>query len=470
MSVAALRSVNGGEPSRRLVDPRHPLHTARALVAAEFTDASGHQLLLRHRGTFWRYARNVYLPADDELVRKAIWEFLDGCDCLDEKDRPVPLKPNRARVSEIVDALIAVCALDAAVEPPAWLDLASTNPPPSEFVAVGNGLLHLPTGELYPPSPTFFGLSASDVEFSDGAPLPSTWLAFLNQLWPDDPDSIAALQDWFGYCLAPDTSQQKILLMVGPPRSGKGTIARVLTALVGRDSVAGPTLAGLSTNFGLEPLIGKPLAIISDARLGARSDQASIAERLLSISGEDSLTIDRKHRPAWTGRLPTRFALLTNELPNLADASGALVRRFVILSLGQSFYGREDPLLTDRLLAELPGILNWARVGYQRLRARGHFLQPASARDAIEVLEAMSSPIRAFVRERCRLGAGLQTPAQLLYTAWCEWCDASGRKPSTAQVFGRDLRSAFPAIRKPKQTRAGDDRLRVYEGIALAGD
>jgi putative DNA primase/helicase len=87
-----------------------------------------------------------------------------------------------------------------------------------------------------------------------------------------------------------------------PRRSGKGTIARVLTALLGRDSVVSPTLASLQTPFGLAPLIGKPLAIISDARLGSRSDQAAITERLLSISGEDGLTIDRKFMPSWTGR------------------------------------------------------------------------------------------------------------------------------------------------------------------------
>ena len=40
-------------------------------------------------------------------------------------------------------------------------------------------------------------------------------------------------------------------------------------------------------------------------------------ERLLSISGEDTLTIDRKYRDPWTGRLPTRFMILTNELPQV---------------------------------------------------------------------------------------------------------------------------------------------------------
>ena len=102
------------------------------------------------------------------------------------------------------------------------------------------------------------------------------------------------------------------------------------------------------TNFGLAPLIGKRLAIISDARLSGRADQHAIAERLLSITGEDALTIDRKYAPAWTGRLHTRFLILSNELPRLADASGALAGRFILLSLTESFYGREDQGLTGQ--------------------------------------------------------------------------------------------------------------------------
>ena len=201
-------------------------------------------------------------------------------------------------------------------------------------------------------------------------------------------------------------------MVVGPRRSGKGTIGRTLTALLGRDSVIAPTLSGLQSNFGLAPLIAKSLAIISDARVGGKSDQAVIAERLLSISGEDAITIDRKHQSAWTGRLPVRFMVLTNELPRIADNSNALAGRFIVLLLQHSFYGCEDLGLAHRLAAETTGILNWALVGYRRLRKNGHFIQPASASEAIEELEALGSPIKAYIRERCRIEPGCAVPGR----------------------------------------------------------
>ena len=95
--------------------------------------------------------------------------------------------------------------------------------------------------------------------------------------------------------------------------------------------------------------------------------------------------------------------LLTNELPKLTDSSGALPGRMILLRLTQSWYGNEDTALTDRLLAELPGILLWAIAGWQRLRDRGHFVQPDAGKELIGELADLASPVGAFrPRLRCR--------------------------------------------------------------------
>jgi hypothetical protein len=157
------------------------------------------------------------------------------------------------------------------------------------------------------------------------------------------------------------------------------------------------------------------VAIISDARLAGRTDQHAIAERLLSISGEDTITVYRKFRDAWTGLLQTRFLILSNELPRLADASGALAGRFIMLVLIHSFYGHEDHGLTDGLLTELPGILNWSIAGWQRLSERRHFVQPNSALDPVRQLEDLGSPIGAFIREECEVGPGYSVETHRLF-------------------------------------------------------
>ena len=89
-----------------------------------------------------------------------------------------------------------------------------------------------------------------------------------------------------------------VVAIDGPSGAGKGTIARVQRHLLGPAAVAGPTMSSLSENFGLEAIYTKPLAIISDARIGRHTNKSKIVERLLSISGEDMLSVPRKFKEA----------------------------------------------------------------------------------------------------------------------------------------------------------------------------
>lgn len=389
-------------------------------------------------------------------------------------DPPKVMPVTDKLVGNVLSALAGLVCLSGRIEQPAWLDRRKDDPPADELLPCRNGIVHLgdwAAGKPHvrPPTPRLFTSVVLPYDYHPHAPAPRRWLEFLGQLWPDDASTIDTLQEWLGYNLLPDTSQQKIAMFVGPRRSGKGTIARVLTALVGPGNVCSPTLGNLGTNFGLQPLIGKLAAIISDARLSARTDAAIVTERLLSISGEDGQTIDRKFMSSVTAKLPCRFTIMTNELPRLLDASNALTGRFILFRMTRSFYDREDVRLTDRLLAELPSILLWAMEGWRRLRDRGHFVQPASSARLIREMEDLASPVGAFLRDCCRVGPGREVPMAELYQRWRRWCEQVGRDPTSEQIFGRDLRAAVPAL-DDRQPRVGGLRVRYYVGVGLRSD
>lgn len=456
-------------PNAVVLDPSDPRPAARSFLERHYT-FDGLPTLYEQSGVPHIWTGTYYREAEWPEIRAAIWADAEAAKRWDggKEPRLVPYQPTSRKVSGIEDALKGLVHLSAERGAPCWLD-DGIRPCPTELVPLQNGLLHVPTGVLYPHTPRFFSRNALSFRYEPGSvPEPLHFLRFLKELWPDDPESIAVLQEIIGYLLTPDTRQQKAFLIVGPKRSGKGTLARVLRALIGERNVCAPTLSGLATNFGEQPLIGKLLAIISDARLGGRADQAAIAERLLATTGEDTRTIDRKHLPPWTGRLPTRFLILTNELPRLSDTSGALASRFVVLTLERSFYGREDPHLTDRLLTELPGIFHWALDGLDRLNARGHFVNPAASEDAIREMEDLGSPISAFIRDRCTVEPGRSVECRAAFEAWRSWCQAEGRDHAgNAQTFGRDLRAAVPGLRV-SNLRVSGDRTRFYEGIDLS--
>ena len=469
--VAFQRALDSAVPApvsadRPEIDKAAPYQTAKFYIAENFT-AADKPTLYYHRGAFYRWSGTAYLETGETTQRAGLYEFLDRCHWRNSEGQLKPVKPDAAMVGNVLDALRAASHLDDATAPPIWLDhfpgFAA-----DEIVACSNGLLHLPTLTLLPHTPSFFTHNSVDFAFDHGAPPPAHWIGFLKQLWPDDQATIDTLQEIFGLALTGDTRHQKAFLMVGPKRSGKGTIARILTRLIGTDNTVAPTLAGLGTNFGLAPLIGKRMAIISDARLGGRADQHAIAERLLSITGEDTISVDRKYRPAWTGRMQVRFLILSNELPRLVDASGALVSRFIVLMLTNSFYGKEDHGLTDRLLTEMSGILNWAIAGWQRLYLRGYLQQPKSAAEAVQDLEDLGSPISAFLRANCVVAPGRTVEISRLYEVWCNWSKEQGRdRPGTAPTFGRDLRAVVPGIKVAQARDEYDQRHRQYEGIGL---
>ena len=447
----------------RIVLPHdEPLVCAREFVNYAFKTADGRLSLQYYRGAFYRWIDTHYVEADGKDVRSKLYQFLDGAATY--RDRTLqPFKPNSAKVNSILDALEAGVIQSRDNNAPFWLEGATQRADPEKLIACRNGLLDIVTRELQPHTPMLFSVNALPYAFDPNAPTyPKLWMEFLQQLWPDNYDgkqSRFALQEFFGLMLTPNTRFQKIFLVVGPKRSGKGTIARILTALLGKDNVANPTLASLSTQFGLAPLIDKRVAIISDARLGPQTNAHTVAERLLSISGEDGLTIDRKYRDAWTGRLGARFLILSNELPGIADASGALPSRFVVLVLSESFYGHEDLELTDKLMPELPGILNWSLRGLDRLRERGHFKMPRASVEVIRQLEDLASPEGAFIREWCLLGPNEKIGVKVLFSAFKQWCEQEGHKIGSSVMFGRNLRAVVPQLkvqgRNPKRSYVG---------------
>ncbi len=432
-----------------------PQQAAERFVVERYTAPSG--LMLRYwQATFLSWTGSHFESLPDPDVRAQLYAHLGP-------------SARKRHVDEVLDALRAHTNLTNRTVPPAWVPARADDPAAAGLVPVANGLLRISDRVLLPASARLFATWGLPFEYLPDAPPPARWLDFLAQIWPSDESSRLLLQEFCGYLVSGGTALQKALLVVGPKRSGKGTIARVMTSLCGHANVVSPTLASLGTQFGLQPLIGKTLALISDARLSAQADVATTVENILRITGEDQVTIPRKFLPDYTATLPTRIVVLSNEAPRFTDASAALPSRFLVLTTAESFYGRENPRLTTELLEELPGIFCWALDGLDRLLSRGRFTQPAAGAEVVDEMERLASPVRAFVDELCVLQPAEEIQCAELYKAWDDWCKANGRRqPGTLQTFGRDLRAACSAVRTvQKRIKGTGARVRFYEGIRL---
>jgi P4 family phage/plasmid primase-like protien len=468
----------GSDDDRPVIVPNDPLATARIFQKNRFA-VGDDRTLVHHHGQWHLWDGRKYEEASEDDIRAKTWKWLATCSYWSKPSKTGDKKlldftPSRSTVTATMDALKAVVNLPSRLDMPCWI---GQNPPcqPENIVAFDNGLLDLEQfvqhGEtkLLPHSPRWFSANCLPHEFDPNAECP-LWLSFLNQVFEHDQERIRALAQWFGYNLTLDNRQQKFVLFVGPPRSGKGTTMTVLTHLLGKQNVANPTLTSLGTRFGLAPLIGKQAAVVPDAHLGRNADAFAILERLKSIVGCDDQNVDRKNKSELANvRITARFTIAVNELPRLPDASVSLRWKVIAIPYNVSFVGKEDIGLSEKLLAEIPGITNWALKGLTDLRQTGKLLQPKAGEAMLADFVRLSSPMTAFIEDCCEVGPDKSQTTSEVFKAWQLWCQDNGHEVGSTTAFGTRLKAALVGVDKAR-VRDGGSLVYYYRGLRLTDD
>lgn len=454
--------------------PDTPLLVAKRV--AEHAEANGYPLR-RWRGGWHRWDGTAWPEIAEERLRADLYQLLANAQYLKTVKVPQAMgggttqtatewNPDKAKLDKLIDALKGTVALSDDTDAPCWLDGRT-----DAVIAFGNTLLRVADRAEIPCAPEYFNTFALPFDYDAGAKMPRRWLAFLDSVWPGDSDAIALLQEWFGYVISGRTDLQKMLLMIGPTRSGKGTIDKVLAALVGKPNYLGASAKYLQGDFGLEPLLDKSLAVFSDDRVTVNGK--ALVETILKITGEDDVTVNRKYRQSWAGRLSARLMLISNEIPTLPDNSRAIAGRMLPLRMTKSFLGREDTGLAKAVGVELPGILLWALDGLDRLIASGGFTQPASGQILNQILSDSAAPITQFVEDMCRVSSGeradenLTVGVKALYNAWKSWCEQHGYNSGNEATMGKALFSAYGEKMEKYRPRVDGKPTWTYKGIAL---
>ena len=447
------------------INPKNQLDIAQKFFGHCFPSIAGGTLI--HHQSMWHHwnGKRYEVTSDDDL-RAKLWKWLSSCSFF-KKGKLSAFPPSRNIVSGVMDALKAVANQSSTLESPSWLKNG-----PSQIIAFDNGLLDvdglLSSGktEILPHTPQWFSPNCLPHQFDQKADCPE-WLSFLHEVFDGDEERIAALQQWFGYNLIADNRHHKIALLIGPPRSGKGTTLAVMSAMLGKHNISNSSLAALGGRFGLEPLIGRLAALIDEGHLGKFSDTSLILERLKAISGGSEQTVDRKGVAALSSvALKVRFTIAVNEIPRLSDSSAAMRSRLLVIPFFNTFEGREDVGLVDRLLAEIPGITNWALSGLRYLKAKGKFSNPTAGEKILRDFVYLSSPVKAFLDECCDVDIEKDVKRNDLQLAWQIWCNDNGHVSGSIADFGRKLRAVIPKI-DDVQRRTNGQRDRWYTGVCL---
>lgn len=326
-----------------------------------------------------------------------------------------------------------------------------------DILPVANGVIELRTGECRPCRPDDYVTVASPVAYDPAAQCP-LWLKFIFWAMSDNPELVRFVQRLFGASLSGRILEHFFIQAVGSGLNGKSVLLRVLAALMGRlhQRLPAQSLMLGSANVArndIAKLRGARVVTASEIQEGSRLDEALIKD----LTGGDIVTARYLHRE-YFDFLPTcTLWVATNHLPVIRGSDPGIWRRCLVLPFDRTVPEDErDPELPEKLMQELPGILNWALEGCREWYAHG-LQPPAPVLAAVAAYKSSMDLVAQFLEERCVTGSGNACGGRELYAAYREWATESGFKPVAVQRFADDLR------------RRGIERVRTKSGTEYHG-
>jgi putative DNA primase/helicase len=166
----------------------------------------------------------------------------------------------------------------------------------------------------------------------------------------------------------------------------------------------------------------------------------NVAEFLLNVTGRDTISLGRKYKDRWRGKLFAKVIVTTNETPNLYDSSGVLPSRFITLAFKNSFYNHEDVDLQRKLMSELPGIAARCLAALRRLYARGRFIQPETGKGIGVAMEEKIELLAKFCHECLEIDpVDFAMSNYNLCLIFSTWCGGSGAQWLRRQIPDNQL-------------------------------
>jgi P4 family phage/plasmid primase-like protien len=329
-----------------------------------------------------------------------------------------------------------------------WIAEPRDAPAASDLLLFANGILDSSTKTLIPHAGRLFVTALPEYDFDPAAQCPE-WQKRLGQ-WID-PSFHPTLQEFMGYMLTSSTAYEVLLVMIGPPRSGKGTVTHIMQQLVGSELFVSRTLNDLGGDFGLEGSNDKRFIFVPDAADADPRKRNVVIERIKSIVGNDVVGVNRKHKKNINAKIAAKIVMVCNRHPKLLDDSTALAARELAITFKNSFLGKEDRDLRAKLECELPGIANWALEGLDRLRRNGRFTVGALGIEAVKDFANQQSPVLRFAEAHLIVTGNPDDfeKLEVVFERYAQWADyeeqLQGGERRNRDDFKSDLVSALGA-------------------------
>ncbi len=392
-------------------------------------EVAGHILkekdLFFHNQTFYVFSNNYWCPENEDRIKIEILNILEK-------------KYSQGRKNNILDILKLKVNRESSE-----INLHSKD----NAVNVQNGMYYLDKQELLPhDSSTMekFATNLFPINFNKDAKC-DRWMKFVYEIFEQDDDQyekIGLLQEYLGYCLTGDVSQQKALLLLGNGSNGKSIVLQIVEQILGKENYSNIELHQLSNKNYIVELQNKHVNFCSE--IDSRSSFSSgIFKRI--VAGE-TLTGDAKFKNPVKFQPYCKLLFATNDLPKTTDTTKGYFRRLLILKFNRSFEGKEKDInLINDLNGELAGIFNWMLEGLKRLMTNTKFTIPPSTIAELDKYLESSNSVVSFISEKCQLTNDLDQYEKYddLYTQYRTYCGESGDRPFKKMNFRNEIEKQY---------------------------
>ncbi|WP_313048288.1 phage/plasmid primase, P4 family [Atlantibacter subterraneus] len=422
---------------------------------------------IRETDSFIQWADNCWTPAGVQILERAKLTaaalLSEGQTMLASDDESTRKRgADQIAFAHRLHNLSPLKAMIELLKPKVEIRTAELDADPM-LIRVKNGVIDLRTQRYRENRRKDLITSVCPVDYDPLAVCP-TWERFISEITCGDTELAAFLKRLVGYMLTGQTDEQLLFFFYGHGSNGKSTFIQIIQALLGsyatqinsdvlmaNRSVGGP-------NASLAKLPGKRLVVANELPEGGRFDDML----LKSMTGGDTLVARQvygKHEIEFTAQFS--LVIIGNHKPVIHDMSHGMWRRMCLVPFAAQFSAEQaDPALPSRLLAELPGILNWALEGVAEWQQHGLKRSlPAAVVAANEEYREESDLLGEFL-SGCHLEPDAYTPATELYQSFQTFACEGNEWRMTQRVFNKKLAErGFTKIRR--DNKAG------FRGIAL---
>lgn len=383
-------------------------------------------------GQRWAIDKTGEIVRIAKSVVESIYE--EAAEIEDEEERSALLAhAKRSQSSRAINAMITMAESECFIQ----MDVFDTNP---NVLNLNNGIFLLDKWDFIPHSPEHMRTKIARANFDSDAECP-TWLAFLDQITDGNEELIDFLQVVAGYTLSGNIVERCIFILQGSGANGKTTFVNALSYMLGDYALATP----------IDTLMVKPSG-------GGSSDIArTMGARLLSTSeGENNQRLGESLVKRITGGDPVVARLLykdfvefvpqfklflsTNHVPSIKGTDDGVWDRIKLIPFQTRIEAAErDKNLSEKLNAEINGIMWWALQGYSYWQDGGLVLPDIISKSTTEYREQMDV-LGGFIEEYCEVTTNGKISSGILYAAYCEWADASGEFKHGKKALGTQLK------------------------------